>query len=160
MRSLVVLALLLAASVEAQTLGPEAPPRSADLVEWRVRAERAAPGGEARVVLDAQIAPGWRLYAADSPVGIPFVLTLDPLPARVTARALRQGTPATMYDPVFETDYTYFADRARFVQPLRLGADVGRGEHEVTGRVRYALCDDRICLAPAQSTFRVALVVE
>ncbi|MEM0964207.1 MAG: protein-disulfide reductase DsbD domain-containing protein [Bacteroidota bacterium] len=162
MRRLVVaVALLLSASAEAQSLLPgAAPPRAADLVEWRVRAERAAPGAEARVILDAQIAEGWRLYAADSPIGIPFVLTLDALPDGVAAQTLRQGTPQTRFDPVFEEDYTYFAGRARFVQPLRLGAGVAAGTHEVTGAVRYALCDDSICLSPARSTFRVALVVE
>lgn len=160
-RFVAILLLLAAASVEAQSLRPEAAPlRSADLVTWRVRAERSAPGAEARMVLDAEIAPGWRLYAADSPIGIPFALTLDALPAGVVSETLRQGTPRTRFDPVFETDYTYFTDRARFVQPLRLGEEVIEGAHEVSGAVRYALCDDSICLAPARSVFRVALVVE
>ena len=162
MRRLAVLVLLLAsASVEAQTLSLGAEPvRASDLVDWRVRAERAAPGAEARVVLDATIAPGWRLYAADSPVGIPFELRLDAVPTGVTPQALRQGPPRTAYDPGFEADYTYYADRARFVKPLRLGDRVSRGTHEVAGTVRYAVCDDSICLPPVQSAFRVDLVVE
>lgn len=163
MRRLAVLLLLaLSASVEAQTMSGALPevPRAEDLVTWRVRAERAAPGTEARLVLDATIAPGWRLYAADSPVGIPFALSLDALPGGVAARPLRQGPPRTAYDPGFETDYTYYTERARFVQPLRLGAAVARGTHEVTGTIRYAVCDDSICLPPVRSAFRVNLVVD
>lgn len=163
MRRLAVLILLaLPASVEAQTIGGlgAEPVRASDLVAWRVRAERGAPGAEARLVLDATIAPGWRLYAADSPVGIPFELRLDAVPAGVTPQALRQGTPRTAHDPAFGTDYTYYVDRARFVQPFRLGEAVARGPHEVTGVVRYAVCDDSICLPPERSAFRVRLVVE
>lgn len=134
--------------------------RSADVVSWQVRAERAQPGGEARVVFDATIAPGWRLYAADSPVGRPVAVSLDALPAGIEALTLRQGPPVRAYDPGFESEYTYFADRARFIQPLRVGDAVRPGAREVTGAVRYAVCDDSVCLAPARLAFRVPLVVE
>lgn len=154
-RALTALALLAAAvPASAQSV------RSADVVSWQVRAERTAPGGEARLVLDATIAPGWRLYAADSPVGRPVAVELDRLPAGVDALALRQGPPRRAYDPGFESEYTYYEERARFVQPLRVGAAVPRGERSVTGAVRYAVCDDSVCLAPARLTFRVPLVVE
>ena len=149
-----VLALLVAASAHAQ------PVRPADVVSWRVRAERAAPGQESRVVFDAEIAPGWRLYAADSPVGRPFAVDLDPLPGGVTALALRQAPPRRAYDAAFETDYTYFAERARFVQPLRVGRAVRPGERTVSGALRYAVCDDEVCLPPARLVFTVPLVVE
>ncbi|MGB3542701.1 hypothetical protein, partial [Rubrivirga sp.] len=41
--------------------------RSADVVTWTARAERAERGETARVVLDAVVEPGWRLYALASP---------------------------------------------------------------------------------------------
>ena len=153
LRLLFLLALLATAAAEAQ------PVRTADVVTWRVRAERAAPGGEARVVLDATIAPGWRLYALDSPVGRPFRLELDPLPHGVRAGALRQSEPSEGYDEAFKSDYTYFSERARFVQPLRVAASVAPGERVVTGGAHYAVCDDSICLPPTRTPFRVPLVV-
>lgn len=148
------LVFLVAAAAHAQPLRP------ADVVSWRVRAERAAPGGEARIVLDAEIAPGWRLYAADSPVGRPFAVELDALPGGVRPLALRQAPPREAYDAAFERDYTYFSGRARFVQPLRVGRGVRAGEHRVSGALRYAVCDDTVCLPPDRLPFRVPLVVE
>jgi thiol:disulfide interchange protein DsbD len=111
-------------------------------------------------VFEAEVAPGWRLYAADSPVGRPFAVRLDPLPSGVTALALRQAPPLRAYDPGFESDYTYFAERARFVQPLRVGSRAQPGERRVSGALQYAVCNDEVCLPPARQTFAVPLVVE
>ena len=158
------LALVLVATAppaSAQSLGgPGGAVRAQDLVDWRVRVQQAERGGEAQVVLDAEIAPGWRLYAVDSPVGRPLSVTTDALPAGVEALALRQAAPRTAYDAAFESDYTYFAGTGRVVLPLRLGRSAARGRHEVRGAVAYAVCDDSICLPPARAAFRIPLRVE
>ena len=161
MRLALCLALLLAlaAAAEAQTPSGGAV-RTEDVVEWSVGVRHAGRGGEARVVLDARIAPGWRLYAADSPVGRPLAVTVDALPAGVEAAPLRQGAPRVGYDEAFGSDYTYFAERGRVVQPLRVGAGAAPGRYEVRGAVAYAVCDDSICLPPARASFRVPLVVQ
>ena len=137
-----------------------AQPRAADLVEWRVRADRTAPGAEARVVLDATIAPGWRLYALESPVGIPLTLAFDALPAGVRAGRLAQAGAREGYDAVFESAYPYFAETGRVVQRLHVGEAVAAGTKELTGAVRFAVCDDQICLPPTRTAFRVPLVIE
>ena len=149
---LLCLALALAVPASAQT--------SSELVTWRVRADRAAPGAQARVVIDAAVADGWRLYALGSEVGIPLTVALDVLPAGVTAGPLRQSGVRRAYDEAFEAHYPYFAGAGRVVQWLRLARGTPAGTHEVSGTVRFAVCDDRICLPPARSTFRVPLVVE
>ena len=154
MRLLTLLLALLAGSASAQVV------RTADVVTWRVRADRVGPGESARVVLDAQIAPGWRLYALGSPVGIPLTVSLDPLPAGVSAGRLAQSTPREGYDPAFESDYPYFAGAARVVQRVAVAPGAAPGAREVTGAVRYAVCDDRVCLPPARTAFRVSVVVE
>jgi DsbC/DsbD-like thiol-disulfide interchange protein len=151
---------LLTLALAAAALPVLAQPRTADLVEWRVRADRTAPGADARVVFDATVAPGWRLYALASPVGIPLTVSFDSLPLGVqTGRRVQAGVREG-YDAVFESAYPYFAETGRVVQRLRVGEGVAAGTHEVSGTVRYAVCDDEICLAPAQTAFRVPLVVE
>ena len=151
---------LLACAAPAAAQGTWGEPvRTEDVVEWSVGVRHAERGGEARVVFDAQIAPGWRLYAIDSPVGRPVAVALDALPAGVEALALRQARPREGYDEAFQSDYTYFAGRGRVVQPLRLSAAAARGRYEVRGAVRYAVCDDSICLPPARASFRVPLEV-
>ena len=134
--------------------------RTADVVDWRVRADRAAPGAAARVVLDVTIEPGWRLYALGSPVGIPLAVSFDALPAGVRAGRLAQAPPREGYDAAFESAYPYFAETGRVVQTLHIGADAAPGTHAVSGAVRYAVCDDQICLPPTETAFRVPLVVE
>ena len=152
MRRLTLLLALVALPAAAQT--------TADVVSWRVRADRAEPGAPARVVLDAEIAPGWRLYALGSPVGVPLAVTLDALPAGVRAGPLAQGEVREGYDAAFESAYPYFAERGRVVQRVEVGAGVRPGRYDVTGAVRYAVCDDRVCLPPTRTAFRVPLVVE
>ena len=158
---LAVLALvaLAAAPAEAQVRLGDAV-RTEDVVEWRVGVRHAGRGGEARIVFDAEIAPGWRLYAVDSPVGRPLSVSVADLPAGVEALGLRQAPPREGYDEAFETNYTYFAERGRFVQPLRVGGAAAPGRYEVRGTVAYAVCDDSICLPPARASFRVPLRVE
>lgn len=153
-RVALLLLALAALPAAAQTV------RATDVVEWRVRADRAAPGAEARVVLDATIAPGWRLYALGSPVGIPLELSFDALPPRVEAGRLTQAAPREGYDEAFASAYPYFAGTGRVVQVLRVGEGAAAGTHEVTGAVRFAVCDDRVCLPPVRTAFRLPLVVE
>lgn len=153
LRLFFLLSLLVALPASAQV-------RTADVVSWRVRAERAGPGETARLVLDAEIQPGWRLYAMRSPVGIPLTLSLDQLPAGLSLGGIRQSTPSEAYDPAFELDYPYFSERARVIQALRVARRSATGEREVTGTLRYAVCNDSVCLPPTRTTFRVPLVIE
>lgn len=155
-RSLAFAALAALSAVPALAQGV----RSADVVTWTARAERSERGGTARVVLDAVVAPGWRMYALASPVGIPLAVTLEDLPAGVEAGSLRQSEPSEAYDPAFERDYPYFSGTARIVQSVRVGRRTARGSHEVRGNVRYAVCDDSVCLPSGRTAFRVPLIVE
>ena len=152
-----LLLVALAGPAVAQGFGESV--RTEDVVAWSVGIRHAERGGEARVVFDAEIAPGWRLYAVDSPVGRPVSVALTALPVGVEAAALQQATPRKAYDEAFQSDYTYFAGRGRVVQPLRLTAAAVPGRYEVRGVVHYAVCDDSICLPPARSSFRVPLDV-
>ena len=150
-RSLALLALAATAA--------HAQPRAADVVTWTARTEGGRRGAEARIVFEATLAPGWKLYALDSAVGRPLAVALDDLPGGVTAGPPRQSEPDRAHDDVFDAESATFSGEARIVQPLRVGRRARRGGHAVSGTVRYAVCDDEICLQPAAAPFRVALVV-
>ena len=136
-----------------------AQPTPASIVSWTVRGEGARRGGEARVVFEARIAPGWKMYALDSPVGRPLEVALDALPPGLTARTPRQSAPTLAHDAAFDALASTFAGTARVEQPLRLGRRAARGLAAVSGTVRYAVCDDRICLPPATAPFRTTVEV-
>ena len=157
---LVLLALLSTAlPAAAQTLGGGEPLTARDVVTWRVGAEHGARGGVASVVLRAEIADGWHLYAVGSPVGRPLEVELLQAPPGVSGGPLRQSDPHEGTDPGLGVPYLYFSEEARVVLPLRIGQGVALGRHTVRGAIRYAVCDDSVCLPPTESRFRVPLVV-
>lgn len=151
--------LLALVSIAAATAAAQAPPRAADLVAWTVAPAVASRGGTARVVFRATIASGWRLYALGSPVGRPLSLAAETLPAGVEALPALQARPQQGYDEAFEQAYPYFSETAEVALPLRVASRAARGRHVVAGTVRYALCDDSICLPPASVSFRTTLTV-
>ena len=148
----------LAAPVHAQSAN-RGVVRASDLVSWGVRSTAATRGGEGELVLEARIASGWRLYALDATVGRPLTVEVETTPDGVTVGAPRQSPPQTGHDPAFGTDYTYFADAVRLALPLQVSRTAARGRHAVVGTVRYAVCDDSICLPPAATPFRAPLTV-
>jgi thiol:disulfide interchange protein DsbD len=137
----------------------QAQPRPESVVSWTARAEGGARGAEARVVFAATIAPGWKVYALDSPVGRPLSLALDALPRGVSAGPLRQRGAVRGYDEAFGAEGSTFSGTARVEQLLRVDRRAVRGRHAVTGTLRYAVCDAQICLPPATAPFRVTLTV-
>ena len=156
MLRLAALALVLGAS-SAQA---QAPPRPADVVSWRVSAEGAARGETARVVFRAVVAPGWKMYALDSGVGVPLAVALDALPAGLTAADPTQSSPHRGLDPAFGEEAATFTGPAQITQPIQVSRTAARGPAVVSGRVRYAVCDAEICLPPASAAFRVAVPVQ
>jgi thiol:disulfide interchange protein DsbD len=175
-RLLVLLALTSALPARAQfegSIGGPAVPET--VVAWAAhvrppaRAGATAPadtgvfrrGDLVFVTLTAEVAEGWRLYALDSPGGRPLQVTLDPLPAGLHPEgAPGEDVPHDGYDAVLDEAYRYHAGHARVWQALRVRARAPRGPLVVTGRVRYAACNDSICLPPREAPFRARLVVQ
>ena len=68
--------------------------------------------------------------------------------------------PRDRYDEALQEGYRYHSGRARVWQGLRVDERAPRGAHVVSGRVRYAACNDSICLPPREVPFSARLVVE
>jgi thiol:disulfide interchange protein DsbD len=169
MPRLACLFLLLAFALPAQAQGFEsAVPET--VVAWTATVrppttaaaatDTFAPGEGLFVTLNAEVAPGWRLYALRSPGGLPLQLHLDPLPPGLRL-AGSPGEDATHegYDTALEQEYRYHSARARVWQRLEVARNAAPGPVEVTGRVRYAACNDAICLPPREAPFRARLVI-
>lgn len=119
------------------------------------------PGDRVFVTLTAEVAPGWRLYALDSPGGRPLQVTLDPLPDGLRLDGQPgEDAPHDGYDAALGEAYHYHTGRARVWQGLRVGERAPHGPVEVTGHVRYAACNDHICLPPREDAFRARIVVQ
>lgn len=137
----------------------KAQPSAASLVQWTASMEKSSVetsgAQEVTLALEARIEPGWRVYAMTSPVGRPLEIDLHALPDGVTlSGGAHQMNVRKGYDTVFESDYTYFTESARVHIPLLVRQASRTG---VRGTVRFTVCNDRICLPPAEASFRTDL---
>ena len=117
-------------------------------------------GDRVYITLTANIVEGWRVYAINSPAGRPITLELNALPGGI----VRYGSPgetATQmaHDPGLGADYTYHDGSARVWQGLQVEESAEAGEHVVTGEIRYAACNDEMCLPVKTVPFRTRFVV-
>ena len=164
--ALVVLLLVFAAApVGAQGAGgivlggPSAP---AEVVAWRARAvPEAGQAGTFRIELTGEIVDGWRVYGMRSEVGRPLRVTVGALPAgfRLVGAPAEHGPTHVGRDEALARDYPYFAGRAGVVARVAAARGVRPGRHVVRGTVRYAACDDRVCLPPREAPFEAVVTV-
>ncbi|HIG75827.1 MAG TPA: hypothetical protein EYQ24_14960 [Bacteroidetes bacterium] len=156
---LFVLLLALAPAVHAQQSRVGGPLRATDLVEWRARIVAGEAPGEARYVVEATVAEGWRLYGTQSQAGIPLAVTFGTLPEGVARQgALRESRTSDGVDEVLGLPYAYHIGSARLAQGLRVDRRA-TGRHRIPVQVRFAVCDDSVCLPPTTVDLAATLSV-
>ena len=143
---LIALFLLLTASVFAQN------PTKWSL-ESDSRGRELKAGESAKVVLRAEVEPGWHLYSVDQPAGGPIPTTIKPAdPAKFEiVGKIETPSPKVTPDPNFIVDgkpleTKYFTDRGEFRVNLKAVADAPADE--IALDVRFQLCNDTFCLPP------------
>ncbi|NNF57223.1 MAG: hypothetical protein HKN04_03190 [Rhodothermaceae bacterium] len=161
-----LLILLLAAPAQAQ-FGPPIPD---EVVTWTatVRPPSTAeemtdtfwPGERAYITLTGEILDGWRVYALDTPGGYPAQLTLAALPEGLVRYSVPgEAEPHDGHDTVLDEAYRYHEGRARIWQGVQVSAEAPPGLRVVTGTLRYAACNDEVCIPPRDLPFEVRLIV-
>jgi thiol:disulfide interchange protein DsbD len=116
-------------------------------VAWTVSIEPAAiaPGGTAIVRINAAIDPGWHLYAASSPSGIPATFTLTPN-AVAAITHLYQTTPQRAFDPNFNSQTETFEGSASFELMVKARPDAPAGNTALQISARFQTCNDNTCV--------------
>lgn len=126
----------------------------------RAMTDTFAPGERAYVTLTGQVAEGWRVYAVHSPAGFPARFSFDALPAGVSRYgAPGEAAPRTGHDAALGEDYRYHAGEVRVWQGFQIGEGAPVGPAVVSGTLRYAACNDEVCLPPRDFPFRVRFAV-
>jgi thiol:disulfide interchange protein len=116
-------------------------------VTWSlsVPAAAVAPGGVAVIRINAVIDPGWHLYAASSPAGIPASFSLAP--NAVVARArLFQGTTKRAFDPNFNSQTETFEGSTSFALDIETRRDAPPGIATLQIAARFQTCNDTTCV--------------
>ncbi len=117
-------------------------------VAWTLTAEpaSAAPGGTALLRAAGRIDPGWHLYSASSPAGIPTSFQVGPA-AVVERLRILQPPPKRALDPNFGSDTETYEGEVTFLVELQLKKDAPTGAAQLSIKGRYQTCTDTQCVA-------------
>ena len=128
--------------------------------EWTLTAppSAAAPGGKLLIRAQASIQPGWHLYAASSPAGIPASFRVGP-PGLVKSVRVFQTKPKRAFDKTFGSDTDTFEGKAAFLLETRLAPDTPVGSAQLSVNARFQTCSDTQCV-PGRWTGSVAVDVQ
>jgi thiol:disulfide interchange protein len=129
-------------------------------VAWVLSSDPAIvrPGGRVVLRIAGQIDPGWHLYSASTPSGIPTSFQLEPQRSFAAVRLL-QPPPKRAYDPNFQADTETYQGQVTFLLDVRLQKNVAPGRMEVTVRARYQTCNETQCV-PSRWAGAIPLAVD
>lgn len=124
-----------------------------DPVKWIFTSKKIGPKTY-ELHLSATLDPKWHIYAQDAgegpePTALSFsknpIVTLDGKPKEV-------GKLEKSFDPNFNSELKFYADKVSFVQKIKLKSDVPT---VVKGKITYMVCNDRKCLPPKDVPFSI-----
>ncbi|MEP7038624.1 MAG: protein-disulfide reductase DsbD domain-containing protein, partial [Acidobacteriota bacterium] len=98
--------------------------------------------------LKAEIEGNWHLYAVEQPSGGPFATKItipENLPFELDGKPT-SSEPITKFDPNFQIDTKFFAEKAEFNLPIKAASETDGDDLAVN--VKYQVCDDTVCLPP------------
>src|SRR6476646_8699539 len=110
-------------------------------VAWTVTAG-AAPDGKVTVRAGAKIEPGWHLYSASSPAGIPTTFRIGPAASPERVRVF-QPAPQKAFDKNFDAETETFEDDVTFFVEVERAKDAAA---PLDVNVRYQTCNDKQCV--------------
>jgi thiol:disulfide interchange protein DsbD len=142
-------ALIFAGYALAQTVEP---------AHWSAQATSAAPGGTTQVRIEARIDPGWHLYAASSPSGIPASFQVGPASVVERVRTL-QPPPKKAFDKIANADAETYENQVAFLLEVTVRKDAPPGASELTLAARYQTCSDTRCV-PGKWTGTATLEID
>jgi len=127
-----------------------------DPVKWNYSAVKKADK-EYAVTISATLEPNWHIYSMTTPNGGPVATTFsfnrNPL-VTIAGKTQETGKPQTIYDDIFGVDVKYYSEVVTFIQTVKLKSAV---KTNLSGTVKYMVCNDKMCLPPKTVPFNVQL---
>lgn len=127
---------------------------SAQPVQWSNTVKKTGPGTY-EVHLTATVQSPWHIYSQYTPAGgpIPTEISFGKNPVLVLDGPVKElGSLVKKREEVFGLDVMYFNDRVDFVQTITTKAKV---KTNISGTIRYMVCNDRECLPPKNIPFQL-----
>ena len=94
--------------------------------EFQVQPASAAPGAKVLIRAQARVEPGWHLYSASTPAGIPTSFQVGP-PSIVERVRIWQPPPKRALDPNFGSDTETYDGEVAFLVELQIKKDAPVG---------------------------------
>jgi thiol:disulfide interchange protein len=124
--------------------------------------ETAVPaGGIIGIDVQADIAPGWHLYAMDIDPGGPVSTSFDVVEDEVFSSGGKavQPEPVSWFDENFNMNTDYFEGTAVFTVPVRIAESTLPGNYDLHLQVEFMLCNDSTCLPPQKKDLETVVAV-
>ncbi len=150
------LLLILFATITGRAQNPPGAAKPApDPVKWEITYLSAA-SGTGEIKLKALLEDGWHIYSqkpsADGP--IPTYFTYE-LPAGVSlSDTTMESKVESVYSEAFKATVYSFAKEAAFSQKIKF---TQKPYGEITVKVEYMACNDKMCLPPKTITLKVKI---
>jgi thiol:disulfide interchange protein DsbD len=113
--------------------------------QWTAAADPAAPGGRSIIRVTAKIEPGWHLYSASTPAGMPTSFQFGP-DVPIEIKRILQSVPKRAFDPNFSADTETYQGEAQFALDVAVKKDAALGSTDLPLNVRYQTCNDKQCV--------------
>lgn len=125
---------------------------------WEISSKKISDC-EYDVVFKVKIDEPWHMYSivpvpgdGPNPTSIKFTKSDD----YELIGKLKESTPKSEFDKVFEVDVKYFSKEATFAQRIKFKK---AGKVEINGKYEYQVCTDEMCEFPPAKKFSVAVDV-
>lgn len=125
-------------------------------VKWRFSAKKIADKTY-EIHLTPTVQNPWHLYSQNLPKGgaLPTKISFGKNPLiTMTGKPKETGKLVSRYEEVFGVTVKYFEGKADFVQMVKVKGEV---KTNVSGTVKYMVCNDQQCLPPKTVKFSVRL---
>ncbi|MES2432126.1 MAG: protein-disulfide reductase DsbD domain-containing protein [Bacteroidota bacterium] len=127
-----------------------------NLVIWKFSSKKLADN-KYELTMTATLPAGWHIYSQNMADGGPeptkFTFGKNALVTN-TGKPKEVGKMIKKHDENFDIDVAYYATKVDFVQTVTVK---GKIKTNVSGEVKYMICNEYKCLPPTTTKFNIAL---
>ena len=127
-----------------------------DPVKWNYSATKKSDK-EYILTINAALPGAWHIYSINTPPDGPVPTSISfKKNSLVTLNGTvkENGKLKSEHDEIFGVDVKYYADKVEFTQDVKLKSDV---KTNVSGTIKYMVCNDKMCLPPKTIPFNIQL---
>jgi thiol:disulfide interchange protein DsbD len=127
-----------------------------DPVKWNYSATKKSDK-EYILTIDASLPAAWHIYSINTPPDgpVPTSISFKKNPLVTLNGAVKEsGKLKSEHDEIFGVDVKYYADKVQYTQNVKLKSAV---KTNVSGTIKYMVCNDKLCLPPKTIPFNIQL---